>query len=106
MNSIDPESFAAQDPQQFEVRELVSAAIVRMSWIGLVVNIATDATGPPTRSPCPAPHNSWAPQDSMLGIIPTSIEPREAARHTSTAGRTAAQTVAQLQPVDERLAFR
>jgi hypothetical protein len=30
----------------FEVRELVSAAIVRMSGIGLVVNIATDATGP------------------------------------------------------------
>ena len=30
----------------FDVRELVSAAIVRMSWTSLAVNIATDATGP------------------------------------------------------------
>ena len=64
-----------------------------MSWIGLVVNIATDATGPPTRSPCPAPHSSWGAAGTRCsGSSRRRSNPREAAPRTSTAGRTAAQT--------------
>ena len=58
------------------MRELVSAATVRISCSGLVVNIATEATGPSDTIAMSGTAWYGTPRRySMLGIIPTSIEP-------------------------------
>ena len=58
------------------MRELVSAATERISCSGLVVNIATDATGPSETIAMSGTAWYGTPRRySMLGIIPTSIDP-------------------------------